>query len=163
MKAIFSRPFLAAVLTASLMLLSGPAHAGTETGNPVDEPKLEEQFNELTDEWQRRFVDALRQLLANELNRLKANRNKPVESLQSQITDHESVLKKNPDNPSSHFALGSLYSDMGDGANAIIHMRKAERLFKEKNDVKGVAESRRSLRNYYSKFGYKPEDFNLTQ
>ncbi len=147
----------------SLSFASVPAYADATADATGGEPKLEDQFNELTDEWQRRIVDALRQILAKELNRLKADQALPAESLRSQISDQESVLKKQPDNPSSHFTLGSLYNDLGDGANAIIHMRKAERFYKEQNDVKGVAESRRSLRNYYARFGYKPEDFDLKE
>ena len=163
MNVLLSRMFLVSALIAALTFGSVSAFAEAASDSTPAEPKLEDQFNELTDEWQRRLVDAMRQILANELSRLKAKKTQPAESLQSQISDHETVLKKHPKNPSSHFALGSLYSDLGDGANAIIHMKKAERLFKDQDDIKGVAESRRNLRNYFSKFGYKPEDFDLQE
>lgn len=123
--------------------------------------ELEDQIKELSEEWQSKFVEVIRRMLDKELQRLKKEKKLPRESLDQHIAKFRAALKNGSGDARTHFSLGGLYDQKGDGANAIIHTRKAEKLFIEKEDIKGVAEARRRLRIYYEKYGYRPEDFDL--
>jgi len=75
--------------------------------------------------------------------------------------DHK--IKHGSRDPETFISLARLYDRMQDGANAIINARKAEKIFVDQKNVKGTAEARRSLRHYFEKYNYKPEDFELAQ
>ncbi len=80
--------------------------------------------------------------------------------LYRQAVDHlKASLKIQPDNPGAHFNLSLAYFVEGDGENAIAHMRKAEQLFMQVKDKRGIAKSRKALREWFDRYGYRPEDF----
>lgn len=134
-----------------------------ELAGTLKEKNIEQKFKELSDEWQKQFVDAVNEFLEKELKHLKGNKEEPKESLHLQIEKLEKELKSGPKNPETYFSLARLYDQKGEGGSAIIYTQKAEEIFLERQNVKGVAEARRSLRHYYNKYGYKPEDFELAK
>jgi len=134
-----------------------------ESVNMPEEKNIEQKFKELSDEWQRQFVDAVNEFLEKELKQLKDKKEEPKESLRLQIEKYEKELKSGPKNPETYFSLARLYDQKGEGASAIIYTKKAEEIFVARQDVKGVAEARRSLRHYFNKYDYKPEDFELSK
>ena len=133
-----------------------------ESVNILEEKNIEQKIRDLSDEWQRQFVEAVNDFLEKELNRLREKKGEPQENLGHQIEKFEEDVKRGSKNPETYFSLGRLYDQKGDGASAIIYTKKAEEIFVENEDVKGVAEARRSLRNYFKKYDYKPKDFELT-
>ncbi len=154
------------VLTVSFYVgLAMPVPRATasevEPVNLLEEKNIEKKIKQLSDEWQRQFVEAVNDFLENELQQLRDKKEVPKESLRSQIKKYEKELEGEPKNPETYFSLAKLYDQKGEGASAIINTRKAEEIFIERQDVKGVAEARRSLRYYFNKYDYKPEDFEL--
>ena len=75
------------------------------------------------------------------------------------IDEFKETLRLNPKSAEAHFNLGILYEKVNDGRNAIIHILKAGNLFGEKGDPSNKERARKRLRDYYQKFGFKPEDF----
>ncbi|MFQ5451614.1 MAG: hypothetical protein ACE5E9_13385 [Nitrospinaceae bacterium] len=71
------------------------------------------------------------------------------------------TLTLQPENEAAHWNLALLFDIRHEAEEAIIHMKKAEQLFIKKEDVKGVANARKKLRQYYQKYGYQPADFKL--
>ena len=142
-----------------------PLAAATEAErvNILEEHNIEQKIQELGEEWQRHFVEAVNNFLENELRRMRKKKEEPGESLDGQIEKYEQEVKLGAKDPDTFFSLASLYDRTGDGANAIINAKKAEKIFVEQKNVKGTAEARRSLRFYFEKYDYKPEDFELTQ
>jgi hypothetical protein len=134
-----------------------------EPVNMQNEKNIEQKFMELSDELQKQFIDAVNEFLEKELKHLKNKNEVPRESLRSQIEKYEKELTSEPKNPETYFSLARLYDQKGEGASAIIYTQKAEEIFLERQDVKGVAEARRSLRHYFNKYDYKPEDFELNK
>ncbi len=134
-----------------------------ESINRLEEKNIEQKFKELSDEWQRQFVEAVNDFLEKELKHLRGEKEVPKESLRSQIEKYEAKLKSEPKNPETYFSLARLYDQKEEGASAIIYTKKAEEIFVERQDVKGVAEARRSLRHYFNKYDYQPEDFELAK
>jgi len=134
-----------------------------EPATTLEEKNIEQKFKELSDAWQRQFVEAVNDFLEKELKNLKGKKEEPQKNLGQQIEKFREELKREPKNPETYFSLGRLYDQKGEGANAIIHTKKAEEIFVEKQDVKGVAEARRNLRHYFKKYGYQPEDFKLSK
>ena len=150
--------FLTTVIGSPLAVASAE-----KTVDILEEKNIEQKIKQLSDEWQKQFVEAVNDFLENELNRLQDKKTEPQKNLGRQIEKFEEDVKRGSTDPETFFSLGRLYDRKGDGANAIIHTKKAEEIFLKKEDVKGVAEARRSLRNYYEKYNYKPEDFELTK
>ena len=75
------------------------------------------------------------------------------------IDEFKKTLAFNPKSAEVHFNLGILYEKVNDGKNAIVHILKAGNLFGEKGDPNNKERARKRLRDYYQKFGFKPEDF----
>ena len=75
-----------------------------------------------------------------------------------EIKNRKAELSLRPDDPAAHFNLGVLYGTLNQGDKAILHILKAGNLFGEKNDPVNKMESRRLLKEFYRKFGFKPED-----
>lgn len=75
------------------------------------------------------------------------------------IDEFKETLRLNPKSAEVHFNLGVLYEKVKDGRNAIVHILKAGNLFGEKGDPDNKARALKRLRDYYQKFGFKPEDF----
>jgi len=135
----------------------------TERVNILEEQNIEQKIHELSEEWQRHFVDAVNHFLERELTRLKNDQAEPRESLRGQIEKFEAEVKQESNDPETFISLARLYDQMKDGANAIINAKKAEKIFLDQKNVKGTAQARRSLRHYFEKYDYKPEDFELSQ
>ena len=74
------------------------------------------------------------------------------------VKEFEATIKFHPNSAEAHFNLGVLYGTLNQGDKAILHILKAGNLFGEKNDPVNKMESRRLLKEFYRKFGFKPED-----
>jgi hypothetical protein len=124
-------------------------------------PPLADQLKQFSDEIARRVHQELQELLDRELKVLQEERKRNRYTVEERIAKQEGIIKDNPENAAAHFALGEAYDDMRAGANAIVHTQIAEHLFKEQENKIGLAESRRNLRRFFDKYGYKREDFLL--
>ncbi len=94
----------------------------------------------------------------------KQARREKLEALQLEQIEHDrELISRNPNDPDIHFQVALNSQDRGDGEGAIIHMLKAEELFKVAKDIRGMARARKALRGYYQTYGYLPEDFDLTR
>ena len=78
--------------------------------------------------------------------------------LQDAMKEFEETIKFHPNSAEAHFNLGILYDSVKQGEKAIMHILKAGNLFGDKNDSVNKMESRRLLKEFYKKFGFKPED-----
>ena len=74
------------------------------------------------------------------------------------VKEFEKTIKIHPNSAEAHFNLGVLYGTLNQGDKAILHILKAGNLFGEKNDPVNKMECRRLLKEFYRKFGFKPED-----
>ncbi|MCH8313099.1 MAG: hypothetical protein IID17_08960 [Nitrospinae bacterium] len=158
---LFLLAFSAFVMTTTLTPLATATEA--ERVNILEEHNIEQKFQELSEEWRRHFVDAVNHFLERELERLRKDREEPRESLDGQIERYEEEIKRGSNDPETFFSLAELYDRVEDGANAIINAKMAEKIFVQQKNVRGAAEARRSLRHYFAKYDYKPEDFELIQ
>ena len=77
------------------------------------------------------------------------------------IEHYQRALQLDPEYDTALLNLSSIYNLKGDGAEAIIHMKKAEAIFLKREDVKSLANARKKLRDFFAKYQYKPEDFEL--
>jgi len=157
------KPLISLVVTALLFLFI-PAVSQAQDGPLEPEQKrIEEQLKELGEELHKKLMASIHQLLDRETTRLRTGRKSVDVATRKQIENLEDILKKDPGNAHAHFEAGELYDQLGDGASAILHMHRAEQLFTGARDRKGVAEARRELRHYYSKYDFRTEDFDLPQ
>lgn len=161
MKKIFVLAFFTFVMTANTVPRATATEA--ERVNILEEQNIEQKIQELSEEWQRHFVEAVNHFLEKELQRLRKDKEEPSDGLSNKIEKYEEEIKQGSNDPEAMISLARLYDRMGDGANAIINAKKAEKIFVKQKNVKGAAEARRSLRNYFEKYDYKPEDFELNQ
>ncbi len=161
------KPVLPLVLCGLLALTPIQAMASGAEGDaetPQNETeKMGQQVKEIGQEMTRVFIQKLQAFLDEELQRLRQSSPKTIGELKQQLDAIESQLKAHPNDAAGHAEVGEIYDRLGDGANAIIHMRQAEALRESHNDVAGLAEARRNLRHYYFKYGFKPEDFELNR
>ena len=74
------------------------------------------------------------------------------------IREFEKTIKIHSNSAEAHFNLGVLYGSLNEGEKAITHIIKAGNLFGEKNDAANKMESRRLLKEFYKKFGFKAEN-----
>jgi len=77
----------------------------------------------------------------------------------SSIEHLKKSLEIQPNNAGAHFNLSLTHFVEGDAENAITHMRKSEQLFMVLHDKRGVAKARKALREWFDRYGYRPEDF----
>jgi tetratricopeptide (TPR) repeat protein len=77
--------------------------------------------------------------------------------LHEAIKEFKETIKLHPNSAEAHFNLGVLYDSVKQGEKAIMHIIKAGNLFGDKNDSVNKMESRRLLKEFYKKFGFKPE------
>ena len=95
-----------------------------------------------------------------------------LERYDDAIKTARKALEINYDHPFPNFILGLSYDAKSDGLNAISHMKTAAKGFQksqnvyreqerwsQRNDQKYKAKSKKKLREFYSKYGYRPEDF----
>ncbi len=155
------------VFMIGLMLIAGQATTRAHSSDDFESSAVEEaermgdKVKEISQEMTRVFIQKLQQFLDQEVQRLRETTPKTSKELQRQLSAIETELKTHPDDAAAHYEVGQVYDRMGDGANAIIHMKKAETLKKAQGDVKGLAEARRNLRQYFQKYDFKPEDFEF--
>jgi hypothetical protein len=155
---------LLVALVFSLMCVSSvwAEEDGENMEDPFEgKPPLADQLKQFSDEIARRVHQELQELLDRELKVLQEERKRNRYTVEERIAKQEGIIKDNPENAAAHFALGEAYDDMRAGANAIVHTQIAEHLFKEQENKIGLAESRRNLRRFFDKYGYKREDFLL--
>jgi hypothetical protein len=155
---------LLAVPVFSLMCVAGvwAEEADKEMEDPFEgKPPIADQLEQFSNEIAKRVHQELQELLDKELKVLQEERKKNRYTAEERIAKHEGIIKDDPQNAKAHFELGGVYDEVRAGANAIVHTQIAELLFKEQNDKIGVAESRRNLRRYFEKYGFKKEDFLL--
>ena len=155
---------LLVVLVFSLMCVSSvwAEEDGENMEDPFEgKPPLADQLKQFSDEIARRVHQELQELLDRELKVLQEERKRNRYTVEERIAKQEVIIKDDPENAAAHFALGEAYDDMRAGANAIVHTQIAEHLFKEQENKIGLAESRRNLRRFFDKYGYKREDFLL--
>ena len=89
---------------------------------------------------------------------------KRISSLERDQSEYEqSLFKENMSDPNVHFRVALTHQSRGDAEGAIIHMQKAEALYKNQKNLRGMARSRKALRKYYKAYGYLPEDFDITR
>ncbi len=155
---------LLVVLVFSLMCVSSvwAEEDGENMEDPFGgKPPLADQLKQFSDEIARRVHQELQELLDRELKVLQEERKRNRYTVEERIVKQEGIIQDDPENAAAHFALGEAYDDMRAGANAIVHTQIAEHLFKEQENKIGLAESRRNLRRFFDKYGYKREDFLL--
>ncbi len=155
---------LLVVLFFSLMCVSSvwAEEDGENMEDPFEgKPPLADQLKQFSDEIARRVHQELQELLDRELKVLQEERKRNRYTVEERIAKQEGIIKDDPENAAAHFALGEAYDDMRAGANAIVHTQIAEHLFKEQENKIRLAESRRNLRRFFDKYGYKREDFLL--
>ncbi len=145
----------------------------------TDAPESEAGDGQGTDEWLKswgikRNPDGSMQSMSateregywhkKELNEeTKQARRQQLETLQREQVEHDlELVHKNPKDPEVHFQVSINNRDRGDGEGAIIHMLKAEQLYKGSKDLRGMARARKALRGFYKTYGYLPKDFDLT-
>lgn len=152
------------VLVFSLMCVSSvwAEQEGEEMEDPFEgKPPLSDQLEQFSNEIARRVHQELQQMLDKELKVLQEEREKNRYTVEERIAKQEEIIKNDPKNARAYFALGEAYDEIRAGANAIVHTQIAEELFKEQENKIGLAESRRNLRRFFEKYGYKKEDFLL--
>ncbi len=155
---------LLVVLVFSLMCVSSvwAEEDGENMEDPFEgKPPLADQLKQFSDEIARRVHQELQELLDRELKVLQEERKRNRYTVEERIAKQEGIIQDDPENAAAHFALGEAYDDMRAGANAIVHTQIAEHLFKEQENKIRLAESRRNLRRFFDKYGYKREDFLL--
>jgi tetratricopeptide (TPR) repeat protein len=74
------------------------------------------------------------------------------------VNEFEETIKIHSSSAEAHYNLGVLYENLNQGEKAIVYILKAGTLFGDKNDQVNKMESRRLLKEFYRKFGFKPED-----
>ncbi|MFQ5483659.1 MAG: hypothetical protein ACE5ER_12980 [Nitrospinaceae bacterium] len=161
------KPLILLVLAAFWLAVCSPAGGDPATpsspgAGDFDTGRMGEQVREISKEMTRVFIQKLQGFLDQELERLRRESPPTRAALEAELKHFEEHLENHPHDPQAHFALGEVYDQLGRGAEAILHMRHAEARYKEEEDMKGLAESRRNLRNYFSKYDFKPQDFDLT-
>jgi len=153
-----------AVLVFSLMCISNvwAEENREEAEDPFEgKPPIADQLKQFSDELAKRVHQELQDLLEEELKILQEERKKSRYTAEERVAKQEGIIKDDPQNAKAHLALGEAYDELRAGANAIVHTQIAEHLFKEQKNKIGLAESRRNLRMFFEKYGFKKEDFLL--
>ena len=84
-------------------------------------------------------------------------------NIKEAVNEFEKTINMNPNSAEAHFNLGILYESLNQGEKAIVHILKSGNLFGEKNDSVNKMESRKLLKEFYKKFGFKPEDMKMEE
>jgi len=122
---------------------------------------FEEEIKGTAEELTRVLMENVKVFLEKELDQLKIKQYQSKQAQEALISGYLSDIKKDPEDASAHFSLGEIYDNYEKGADAILHTRLAEKYYLKNKDIKGIAESRRNLREFYDRYGFKPEDFQL--
>jgi tetratricopeptide (TPR) repeat protein len=138
------------------MILTGTP-GWSATGNemiPVNSPKIQAEIKNLE-------VEQLKNPLDPDLQFILGSDYWALNNHKKAIEHYERALRLDPDYDPALWNLSAIYNQKGDGAEAIIHMKKAEAIFLEREDVKSLAKARKQLREFFAKYHYKSEDFEL--
>ncbi len=157
--------FIFSIIASMIILGSGRAFSvenedALSKGQSGSRP-IPEQLQEISGQISRMVTEQVQQFLDKELLRIKEYRAQARETANQKLKSKEKSVEENPNNPQTLFELGELHDQMGDGASAILKTQKAEKLFVENGNVKGAAQARRNLRQFFKKYDYQPEDFIL--
>jgi hypothetical protein len=144
------------VIFISSAQAQGSSGVNQETSQPMDK-KIEDTANEVT----KAVIERVKTILDEKLDDIREGTRQSRIPLKSRIKEKQNLIQNQPQNAAAYFELGKLFDRNQDGANTIINIKKAEKLFAEQNDIKGVAESRRLLRQSFQKYGFTPEDFQV--
>jgi hypothetical protein len=128
---------------------------------PKETVPFEEEIKGTAEELTRVLMENVKVFLEKELDQLKVKQYQSKQAQEALISGYLSDIKNNPEDASAHFSLGEIYDNYEKGADAILHTRLAEKYYLKNKDIKGIAESRRNLREFYDRYGFKPEDFKL--
>jgi hypothetical protein len=156
---------LTSVLALSILLLAMVSSSALAQSSAIVNPeppqamdnKIEDTANEVT----KAVIERVKTILDEKLNDIREGTRQSRIPLKSRIKEKQNLIQNQPQNAVAYFELGKLFDRNQDGANTIINIQKAEKLFAEQNNIKGVAESRRLLRQSFQKYGFKPEDFQV--
>jgi hypothetical protein len=129
--------------------------------SPKDVVPFEEELKGTAEELTRVLMENVKVFLEKELDQLKVKQYANKQAQEALITGYLSDIKKDPEDANAHFSLGEIYDNYEKGAEAILQTRLAEKYYLKNKDIKGIAESRRNLREYYDRYGFKPEDFQI--
>lgn len=75
------------------------------------------------------------------------------------IQAYKAALHINPDDAEAHSLLGANYDALDNGVDAIVHKLIAAKLCERTGDVRGMFYANKSLREFYTRYGFNPEDF----
>jgi len=138
------------------IVLTGTA-GWSATGNemiPASSKKIQAEIKTLeVEQWKNPLDPDLQFILGSDYWVLN-NHEKAIEH-------YERALRLDPNYDPALWNLSAIYNQKGDGAEAIIHMKKAEAIFLAREDVKSLAKARKQLREFFAKYQYQPEDFEL--
>jgi Zn-finger domain-containing protein len=140
----------------SSALAQSSTNGSLEPSKPMDK-KIEDTANEVT----KAVIERIKTILDEKLDEIREGSRQFRIPLTNRIKEKQSLIQKDPRDATAYFELGKLFDQNQDGANTIINIQKAVKLFAEQNNIKGVAESRRLLRQSFQKYGFKPEDFKV--
>ena len=153
---VLALSILLLALVSSSALAQSSAIVSPEPSKAMDN-KIEDTANEVT----KAVIERVKTILDEKLNDIREGTRQSRIPLKSRIKEKQNLIQNQPQNAVAYFELGKLFDRNQDGANTIINIQKAEKLFAEQNNIKGVAESRRLLRQSFQKYGFKPEDFQV--
>jgi tetratricopeptide (TPR) repeat protein len=88
-----------------------------------------------------------------------SDKNKARRFYKDSIAHLQKSLEIRPKSAGAHFNISLTYLVEGDGESAISHMRESEKLFMKNKDKRGIAKARKALREWFDRYGYRPEDF----
>jgi Zn-finger domain-containing protein len=140
----------------SSVLAQNSPSGSPESSQPM-EKKIEDTANEVT----KAVIERVKTILDEKLDEIREGTRQSRIPLKNRIREKQNLIQNHPKDAEAYFELGKLFDRNQDGANTIMNIQKAEKLFAEQNNVKGVAESRRLLRQSFQKYGFKPEDFQV--
>jgi tetratricopeptide (TPR) repeat protein len=141
--------FIAITLTG----VSGGSAAEIEK-IPANSKKIQNEIKELEEKQKEHPYDADLQFILGSDYWVLDNHDKAIEH-------YNRALELDPEYDPALWNLSVLYNQKGDGAEAIIHMKKVEAIFLKRQDVKSLANARKKLRELFTKYPYQPEDFEL--
>ena len=69
------------------------------------------------------------------------------------------AVRYQPNHAGAHFNLGVNYFIKDKKVSAVYHMKRADQIFAETGDTRGLEKSKNTLMEWYEEFGYRPELF----
>ncbi|CCQ89528.1 hypothetical protein NITGR_110008 [Nitrospina gracilis 3/211] len=87
-----------------------------------------------------------------EIHFRKAWQCRRAKKLEEAVAEFEKSLSYDPNHPATHFNLGLVADQIGQGQKAVHHAEKARDLFLQKNDPSKQATAQRLLNKLYRKY-----------